>query len=106
MQERATPSLKAFMVVWGGQTLSSVGSYATVIGLTFWVYDRTVRATDITLIGFFSVPSGMLATLSAGVIVDRTDRKSVMIAGDSVWLRALVDSTFSCSERGKAMVLP
>jgi DHA3 family macrolide efflux protein-like MFS transporter len=74
--------LRAFFVIWLGQVVSTVGSSLTGFVLGVWVYQQTGSATQFALIAACaSVPSILLAPL-AGALVDRHDRRWVMIASD------------------------
>jgi MFS family permease len=79
------PSLgrSVFLVVWLGQAVSVVGSGLTSFALGLWVYERTGSVTPFALTGLFAVlPSVLLSTL-AGVLVDRWDRRRVMLLSDT-----------------------
>ncbi len=72
-----------FLLVAVGQIISVSGSALTGFGLGVWVYQRTHSTTQFSLILLFTVlPSLVLAPL-AGVLVDRWDRRRVMIASDT-----------------------
>jgi hypothetical protein len=79
------PSLgrRVFLIVWLGQAVSVVGSGLTSFALGLWVYERTGSVTPFALTGLFAVlPSVLLSTL-AGVLVDRWDRRRVMLLSDT-----------------------
>jgi MFS family permease len=77
-----SPSLRNFTVVWIGQLVSMLGSAMTWFGLTIWAYEITGQATVLALIGFFSFGPTVLLSPIAGVLVDRWDRKLVMVLSD------------------------
>ncbi|MEM8545808.1 MAG: MFS transporter [Cyanobacteria bacterium P01_H01_bin.119] len=56
----------------------------TEFALTLWAWEVTGSATALALVGFFSRLPRIPITLVAGLIVDRLDRKYLMIVGDSV----------------------
>lgn len=73
--------LQAFGAVWLSQVISVFGSDLTGFALGVWVYQSTKSSTSFALVFFFSaVPEIVLAPL-AGVIVDRWDRRRVMLLG-------------------------
>jgi DHA3 family macrolide efflux protein-like MFS transporter len=75
-------SSKSFLVVWLGQVISALGTGLTHFAMTIWVYKETQSVTQVALISFFiSVPS-LLTSPFAGALVDRWDRRWVMIASD------------------------
>lgn len=80
---KETPTgLRAFFIIWLGQVVSTVGSSLTGFVLGVWVYQQTGSATQFALIAACAtLPSILLATV-AGALVDRHDRRKVMIAAD------------------------
>lgn len=83
LQKRQAPrGMRAFTVVWIGQVLSLLGSNMTGFALTIWAYQITGEATALALVGFFSFAPGILMSPIAGALVDRWNRKVVMIISD------------------------
>jgi MFS family permease len=78
-----SPSMRIFIVVWLGQLVSLVGSGLTSFALGLWVYERTGSVTQFALIGLFTVLPGVVLSPLAGVLVDRWDRRWVMILSDA-----------------------
>lgn len=56
----------------------------TEFALTLWAWEATGSATVLALVGFFSQMSQIPMTLVAGLIVDRCNRKQLMLLGDTV----------------------
>jgi len=56
----------------------------TEFALTLWAWEATGSATALALVGFFSQIPRIPITLVAGLIVDRFNRKRLMILGDTV----------------------
>ena len=54
----------------------------TSIGVGIWVFAETGKTTPLLLTSFFNELPGMLAGSLAGVVVDRWDRRRVMILAD------------------------
>jgi MFS family permease len=74
--------MTAFWIVWVGQLISLLGSGMTQFALTIWVFRETSRATDLALLGvFFMVPLLVMSPV-VGVMVDRYDRKLMMMLSD------------------------
>ena len=81
-QRRAPSGMTAFWIVWAGQLVSLLGSGMTGFALTIWIYQETSRATDLALYGvFFGVPLLLMSPV-VGVMVDRYDRKLMMMLSD------------------------
>lgn len=73
-----------FILIWSGQVVSTIGSYMTFFALTLWAWDATGSATALALVGFFSRLPSIPITLIAGLIVDRFNRKRLMLLGDAI----------------------
>ncbi len=75
--------MRTFLIMWGGQFLSMVGSGLSGFALGVWIYDQTGEATPFALtILFGSVPGVLLAPV-AGAVADRWNRRLIMIATDT-----------------------
>ncbi len=71
-----------FMLVWGGQSISLFGSQLTYIALLWWVLEKTGSATVLATVAIASsLPSVFLGPI-AGAVIDRLDRRRLMIAMD------------------------
>ncbi len=72
-----------FLTVWLGQAVSLLGSGLTWFALGVWIFQQTGSATRFALLSFCAaIPVVALAPL-AGVLVDRWDRRRVMMLGDA-----------------------
>ncbi|MCA0458430.1 MAG: MFS transporter [Chloroflexi bacterium] len=74
--------MQKFTLIWFGQMLSQFGTATTRFSLMIWAYQQTGQATPLALLGFFSYILFILVSPVAGVLVDRLDRRLVMILGD------------------------
>ena len=85
MPERSSEprGLTTFLVVWGGQVVSLLGSNLTGFALSVWVYRQTGSATRFALIALATTLPGILLSPLAGVLVDRWDRRRAMILADA-----------------------
>ena len=54
----------------------------TMFGLTIWAYELTGSATALAMVGFFFVAPMLVVTPFAGAIVDRSNRKFMMMISD------------------------
>ncbi|WP_188189737.1 MFS transporter [Nonomuraea sp. SYSU D8015] len=71
-----------FALIWTASLLSSVGSSLTTFVLGVWVYQSTRSPTEFALVVLSGMLPGILIGPFAGVIVDRFDRRRVMIVTD------------------------
>lgn len=74
--------MAGFTVVWIGQLVSLLGTSMTNFALTIWAFEQTGRATDLALIGFFFMVPLLIVSPFAGAIVDRHNRKLMMMVSD------------------------
>jgi MFS family permease len=77
--------MTGFTIVWIGQMLSLLGTNMTGFALAIWIYEATAesfRATAFSLVAFFGFAPLILVSPIAGAIVDRYDRKKVMMLAD------------------------
>lgn len=75
--------MTTFILVAVGQIVSVTGSALTGFALGAWVYQETRSTTLFSLILLFTVLPSLLFAPLAGALVDRWDRRMVMIAADS-----------------------
>ena len=71
------------MITWIGQVVSIVGSGLTSFALGVWVFERTGSPTLFAYIGLFAVLPRVIFSPVAGALVDRFDRRKVMILADA-----------------------
>jgi MFS transporter, DHA3 family, macrolide efflux protein len=74
--------MAAFLKIWIGQLVSTIGSYMSVFALMIWIWQESGSATTLALVTFFSQLPRILVTPIAGIIVDRFARKQLMLLGD------------------------
>lgn len=87
-ESQRSGGLRAFGVLWFGQAVSLIGTGMVRFGLGVWVIEQTGQATPFTLTLVFATLPGILLAPLAGVVVDRYDRRRVMLISDG--LAALV----------------
>lgn len=76
--------MRTFIILWFGQLVSTIGTYMTGFALELWTWETTGSATPLALIGFFFQVPRIVVNLVSGVIVDRFNRKYLMLLGDSI----------------------
>jgi MFS transporter, DHA3 family, macrolide efflux protein len=75
--------VRAFFTIWTGQLVSLIGSGLTGFALAVWVYRETGSVTQFSLIALATTLPGILLAPLAGTLVDRWDRRKVMLLADT-----------------------
>src|SRR3972149_10626205 len=94
MAGKSAPSMfsvfrnRSFTLLWVGQLISSMGSALTALAASILVYRITGSALSVGLMLIATAGPTILIGLSAGVFVDRYDRKRIMLTADL--LRAIL----------------
>jgi DHA3 family macrolide efflux protein-like MFS transporter len=76
--------MRKFFIVWTGQAFSLFGSALVQFALVWWLAKRTGSATVLATAALVALLPQVLAGPFIGVLVDRWDRKRIMIAADIV----------------------
>lgn len=71
-----------FAAVAAGQLVSIIGSSLTEFAVPIWIYQTTGSVASFALFAVLALVPGLLVAPFAGAIVDRMDRRRVMLAGD------------------------
>src|SRR3990172_3797631 len=74
--------MPAFSVIWFGQLVSLIGTSMTHFAIGIWLYQKTGLATTFTTMIFFSHIPRILLSPFAGALVDRWNRKLMMMISD------------------------
>ena len=75
---------RAFYAITFGQFVSLVGSGMTRFGLSIWVLRETGDTTAYSALLFFAVLPVGLGSIFTGTLIDRWNRRIVMLAGNAV----------------------
>lgn len=76
--------MNSFVLIWFGQLVSLIGSGLTSFALGVWLFEHTGSTTIFSLFYLFvTLPFTLISPL-AGVLIDRWDRRLVMILSDSM----------------------
>jgi len=78
--ERMTP----FLTLWTGQALSLLGSSAVQFAMIWWLTRETGSASVLAIATLVSLLPSVALGPVIGVLVDRWDRKRVMLASDAM----------------------
>jgi DHA3 family macrolide efflux protein-like MFS transporter len=76
--------MRPFSVLWVGQLVSGLGSGLTAFALPVWIYQETGSAEAFGLLFFAAMVPAVLISPFAGALVDRWDRKTVLLASDGI----------------------
>jgi len=77
--ERGLLKNSAFLAIWGAQILSQVAANAITFALIVLVAELTKSNTSSSFLILFSIVPAVLFGIVAGVVVDRSDRKKVLV---------------------------
>jgi DHA3 family macrolide efflux protein-like MFS transporter len=81
-QEGHLTGMRGFTIVWVGQVASLLGTAISNFALTLWAYEVTGKATPLALVGFFFTTPMVVLSPVVGVMVDRGNRKLMMMLSD------------------------
>ena len=79
-----------FFTIWTGQAFSLLGSFLVGFALVWWLTAETGSATILALGTLFQILPQLVLGVLAGALVDRWNRRLVMIVADSVTALATV----------------
>ena len=74
--------MRGFVIIWLGQLVSLLGTGMTNFALSFYLFEKTGQATALTIAIFAFVAPSILLSPLAGALVDRSNRKFVVIVTD------------------------
>ncbi len=77
-------AMRTFFTIWTGQIASLIGSRLVGFALVWWLTETTNSATALAIATTVSVLPGILIAPIAGALIDRWDRRKVMIVADSL----------------------
>src|SRR5574342_1074267 len=81
--------MRGLFFFWLGQMVSGIASSITAVALPIWIFSITDSGAAVGFLEFFYFGSYLLATLFAGILIDRFDRKAMMLAYDFLSLSGL-----------------
>lgn len=74
--------IRAFGLLWAGQTISRFGDFLFQVSLAWWVLEKTGSATVMGTVLIFSLVPMLVFVLLGGVAVDRLPRIPLMLGSD------------------------
>ncbi len=79
---RRPSGILGFTLVWLGQIVSVLATNMTGFGITIWVFEKTHSATALSLAQVFFITPFLIVSPFAGAMVDRYNRKLMMMLSD------------------------
>ncbi|MFI5911641.1 amino acid adenylation domain-containing protein [Dactylosporangium sp. NPDC051541] len=76
------PTMRRFLAVAAGQQISIIGTALTEFALPLWIYLTTGSLANFAVFAVLGLVPGILIAPVAGALVDRFDRRRVILAGD------------------------
>ncbi len=76
--------LRSFLILWGSQAISSLGTAMTNFALIIWAYNQQGTASSIALLSVCSYLPSILFCFVAGTLADRWNKKKIMLVSDFV----------------------
>lgn len=73
-----------FVMIWSGQAASQFGSQLAQFALVWWITQTTQSAVALTTATLFAILPSVMVMPFAGALVDRWNRRRVMLATDSL----------------------
>ncbi len=81
--------MRGLFIIWLGQMVSGIASSITAVALPIWIFSITESGTAVGILEFFFFSAYLLAVPFAGILIDRSNRKLMMLVYDFSSLIAL-----------------
>ena len=82
MNKHSFRQLHSFLLLWGSQTVSQLGTAMTDYAVIIWVYSRKGTASSVTLLTVCTFLPTIFFRFLAGSAVDRWNKKRIMLTAD------------------------
>lgn len=82
LQTKIPSGMRTFTIIWLGQLVSTIGSGLTSFALGIWILQTTGSATQFAITFLCTSLPNILVSPLAGALVDRWDRRRVMLLSD------------------------
>src|SRR5215211_4745344 len=86
---RRPNGMRGLFMIWLGQMVSGIASSITAVALPIWVFSITESGTAVGVLEFFFFTAYLLTVPFAGILIDRSSRKNMMLVYDFSSLAAL-----------------
>ena len=74
--------LREYLLLWGSQTVSALGTAMTEYALVIWVYGKEGTASSVTILTICVFLPTILFRFAGGALADRWDKKRIMLIAD------------------------
>ena len=81
-QSHTIKSLRSFLLLWGSQTVSELGTAMTDYAIVIWVYGQQGTASSVTLLTLCAFMPTILFRFIGGTLADRWNKKHIMLLSD------------------------
>ena len=82
MKKHSFRQLHSFLLLWGSQTVSQMGTAMTDYAVIIWVYSQRSTASSVTLLTVCTFLPTIFLRFLAGSMVDRWNKKRIMLIAD------------------------
>jgi len=86
---RRPHGMRGLFIIWLGQMVSGIASSITSVALPIWIFSITESGTAVGILEFFFFSAYLIAVPFAGILIDRSNRKAMMLVYDVLSLVAL-----------------
>ncbi len=83
MKSSVFRELRSFLLLWGSQAVSELGTAMTDYALILWAYRQTGTASSVTLLTISAFLPTILFRFFAGTLADRWNKKRIMLTADA-----------------------
>ena len=84
MKKHSLKQFHSFLLLWGSQTVSQLGTAMTDYAVIIWVFSQKGTASSVTLLTICTFLPTIFLRFLAGSLVDRQNKKRVMLTADLV----------------------
>ena len=82
MKKHSLKQFHSFLLLWGSQTVSQLGTAVTDYAVIIWVYSQKGTASSVTLLTVCTFLPTIFFRFLAGSMVDRQNKKRIMLIAD------------------------
>src|SRR5687767_3952875 len=86
---RRPGGMRGLFMIWLGQMVSGIASSITAVALPIWIFSITESGTAVGILEFFFFTAYLATVPLAGILIDRSHRRTMMLVYDFASLSAL-----------------